>query len=176
MSLPIVIADLPDLSWQFWSRAWDQVWHLLAAFCLAFPIGWDRERRHQSAGVRTFPLVSVAACVIMMVGESIADGSPEARSRALYGIVTGMGFLGAGAILKGGQQVYGLTTAASLWSTAALGAAVASDEFVIATTLAVTNFFLLRVKRHERTPGLDDAFEKYDDSETRLPASKGESS
>lgn len=144
-SMRDLIVVSPQAIWD----AWDQIWHLLVAFCLALPIGWDRERRQQSAGVRTFPLVAVAACVIMMIGASIADGNPEARSRALYGIVTGMGFLGAGAILKQGEHVVGLTTAASLWSTAALGAAVAVDEFVIATALALTNFLLLRIKHRE---------------------------
>lgn len=162
------ISPSPQALWE----AWDQIWHLLVAFFLALPIGWDRERRQQSAGVRTFPLVAVAACVIMMIGGSIADGNPEAQSRALYGIVTGMGFLGAGAILKSGQHVYGLTTAASLWSTAALGAAVAVHEFVIATALAITNFLLLRVKHNEIAPHPepDDMVDRQGGSSKKGPA------
>ncbi|HEX6984957.1 MAG TPA: MgtC/SapB family protein [Planctomycetaceae bacterium] len=148
MDFPFSIPDLPPT----WREAWDQVWHLLVAFVLAVPIGWDREQRDYSAGVRTFPLVSVAACVILMVGDSLADGNPEAKTRALYGVVTGMGFLGAGAILKDGTKVHGLTTAASLWATAAVGLAVAADEFVIAVALAVTNFVLLKAKRGNSDP------------------------
>ena len=146
------ILDLLDLTHGELWHAWDQIWHLGLAFLLVLPIGWDREQRDYSAGIRTFPLVAVAACVIMMVGESIANGQPEAHSRAMYGVVTGMGFLGAGAILKEGKHVRGLTTAASLWAAAAVGLAVAADEFVIAITLAFTNFVLLKVKRGHSDP------------------------
>jgi putative Mg2+ transporter-C (MgtC) family protein len=140
--------NLPEETW----RAWNQIWHLAIAFALAVPIGWDRERRDYSAGVRTFPIVSTASCVIMMLGISLADGHPEAKTRALYGVVTGMGFLGAGAIIKEQHHVWGLTTAASLWATAAIGLAVAADEFVLAITLALTNFVLLRAKRGNADP------------------------
>jgi putative Mg2+ transporter-C (MgtC) family protein len=150
MELPFGLNDLPPAV----REAWDQVWHLFVAFALALPIGWDREQRDFSAGLRTFPIVAVAACVILMVGESIADGDPNAVSRALYGVVTGMGFLGAGAILKDGRQIHGLTTAASLWATAAIGLAVAADEFIIAVALAVTNFALLKAKgKSDALPG-----------------------
>ncbi|MGC1273522.1 MAG: MgtC/SapB family protein [Planctomycetaceae bacterium] len=140
--------DLP----QSWWHAWEQIWHLFVAFILVVPIGWDREQRDYSAGVRTFPIVSMASCVILMIGQSIADGQPEAEARALYGVVTGMGFLGAGAILKEGQHVRGLTTAASLWATAAVGLAVAADEFVLAVVLAMTNFVLLKAKHGNSDP------------------------
>lgn len=138
---------------QLW-HAWDQIWHLGVAFLLALPIGWDRERKDLSAGVRTFPIVAMAACVILLLGESVSDGNSEAVARAMYGVVTGMGFLGAGAIIKDGQHVRGLTTAASLWATAAVGLAVAADEFVLAVVLALTNFVLLKAKRGNSDPPL----------------------
>lgn len=146
------ILEFLDLTHGELWRAWDQIWHLGLAFLLVLPIGWDREQRDYSAGVRTFPLVAVAACVIMMVGESIANGQPEAHSRAMYGVVTGMGFLGAGAILKEGKHVRGLTTAASLWAAAAVGLAIAADEFVIGIALAFTNFMLLKAKHGNSDP------------------------
>jgi len=142
------VPPLPDSVW----HAWDQIWHLMVAFALVVPIGWDREQRDYSAGVRTFPIVAVAACVILMIGESLSDGQPEAKTRALYGVVTGMGFLGAGAIIKDGEHVRGLTTAASLWATAAVGLAVAADEFVLAVALAATNFGLLKAKHGNSDP------------------------
>lgn len=148
MDFPFAWNDPPDAWW----HAWEQIWHLFVAFILVVPIGWDREQRDYSAGVRTFPIVSMAACVILMIGESLADGSPEAKTRALYGVVTGMGFLGAGAIIKEGQHVRGLTTAASLWAMAAVGLAVAADEFVLAVVLAGTNFVLLKAKRGNSDP------------------------
>jgi len=140
-SLEALLAPIGD--------AWEQCWHIGVAFLLALPIGWDREKQkgEQSAGLRTFPLVSVAACGIFLLGESIANGQPEPLARVIYGVVTGMGFLGGGAILKEGGHVSGLTTAASLWNTAAIGLAVGAEEFVIATALAVVNFVLLKAKR-----------------------------
>jgi len=146
------LLELFDLTHGELWHAWDQIWHLGLAFLLVLPIGWDREQRDYSAGVRTFPLVAMAACVILMVGESIANGNAEAYSRAMYGVVTGMGFLGAGAILKEGKHVRGLTTAASLWAAAAVGLAVAANEFVLAIALAFTNFMLLKAKRGNADP------------------------
>src|SRR5690606_36756434 len=135
-----------------WWSARDQIWHLAIALILAVPIGWDREVRDYSAGMRTFPIVSTAACVILMVGDSLADGNPEALTRALYGVVTGMGFRGAGAIIQDQHHVWGLTTAASMWATAAIGVAVAADEFVLAVMLAAIVFVLLRAKRGNSDP------------------------
>ena len=130
-----------------WQDAWQQTWHLIVAFVLAVPIGWDRERRDISAGVRTFPLVAVAACGVFLVGESFANDEPEALSRLVYGVMTGMGFLGGGAILKEKGQVTGLTTAASLWNTAVIGLAVGADQFPVAIALSLVNFVLLKAKR-----------------------------
>ena len=142
MDWPFTLAELPEA----WQVAWSQTWHLLVAFGLALPIGWDRERRDRSAGMRTFPLVATAACGILLVGESIAGDDSEARMRAVYGVVTGIGFLGAGAILKEGRRVTGVTTAASLWNTAAVGLAVAADQFAVAVVLTGMNFALLQLK------------------------------
>lgn len=135
-----------ELVFEKMGGAWYQIWRLMVAFALAVPIGWDREKREYSAGLRTFPIVAMSACVILMIGQSIADGQAEAEARAMYGVVTGIGFLGAGAILKEGRHVRGLTTAASLWTTAAIGLAVAANEFVLAFALAGTTFVLLKVK------------------------------
>ena len=143
MDISFSLNDIP----QGWWDAWDQIWHLLLAFALAVPIGWDREQRDLSAGLRTFPMVAIVACAILLVGQAVAQGNAEAEARALYGVVTGIGFLGAGAILKEGTHVIGVTTAASLWATAAMGLAVAADQFVIAIFLAATTFVLLLAKR-----------------------------
>lgn len=140
---------LAEIAFSRAAEAWSQCWHLAVAFVLALPIGWDREKRKrdQSAGIRTFPLVAVAACGIFLLGKSIADGQPEALARVVYGVVTGMGFLGGGAILKEQGQISGLTTAASLWNTAVIGLAVGAEQFVVAVALAAVNFVLLKIKR-----------------------------
>ena len=78
---------------------------LAGAYALAFPIGWNREREARSAGLRTFPLVAVASCGFVQATESLVHGSPEATSRIIEGLITGMGFIGGGAILKEGGSV-----------------------------------------------------------------------
>ena len=113
------------------------------AYLLALPVAWDREQEARSAGLRTFPLVSLAACGYMLVGIQVLS-STDAESRVLYGIITGMGFLGGGAILKSKGSVTGTATAASLWMTGAIGVAVAFHRYEIAIVLAVVNFLTLR--------------------------------
>lgn len=113
------------------------------AYLLALPVAWDREQEARSAGLRTFPLVSVAACGYMLVGIQVLS-STDAESRVLYGIITGMGFLGGGAILKSKGSVTGTATAASLWMTGAIGVAVAFHRYEIAIVMAILNFLTLR--------------------------------
>src|SRR3954469_14019251 len=72
---------------------------LAAAYVLALPIGWNREREERSAGLRTFPIVSVAACGLTMLAVSIPGATPDSFSRVLQGLVTGVGFIGGGVIL-----------------------------------------------------------------------------
>lgn len=120
--------------------------HMLAAYALAFPIGWDREKSAKGAGVRTFPLVAMGACSYMLIGISVFnEGDPQ--SRVIYGLITGIGFIGGGAILKDHGSVTGTATAASLWNTAAIGIAVAWGRFEMAILLSVANFLTLRLVR-----------------------------
>ena len=118
---------------------------LLIAFLLALPIGWDREQENRSMGLRTFPLVSLASCGYMLIGQSIAGDSPDSLARVLYGLMTGIGFIGGGAILKESGAIKGTATAASIWNTGAVGAAVAFQRYEIATALAIVNFAGLRL-------------------------------
>jgi len=113
------------------------------AYVLALPLAWNREHRARSAGLRTFPLVSVAACGYMLTGIQVLE-TTDAESRVLYGIVTGMGFIGGGAILKTRDGVAGTATAASLWNTGAIGVAVAFHRYEIAAVLALLNFLTLQ--------------------------------
>ncbi len=73
---------------------------LMIAFIIALPIGWNREKESRSMGLRTFPLVAIASCGYMLIGSSIVSGDPDALSKLLYGLMTGIGFIGGGAILK----------------------------------------------------------------------------
>ena len=117
---------------------------LAGAYALAFPIGWNREREARSAGLRTFPLVAVASCGFVQATESLVHGSPEATSRIIEGLITGMGFIGGGAILKDGGAVSGTATAASLWATGAIGAAVGLGSYDVAIAVALFTIITLQ--------------------------------
>ena len=101
----------------FGSNPFDIVPHLTAlliAYALAIPIGWNREHQERSAGLRTFPLVAVASCGFIQSAEHLTTDSPEAMARIVEGLITGMGFIGGGAILRLKDSVKGTATAASL--------------------------------------------------------------
>jgi putative Mg2+ transporter-C (MgtC) family protein len=117
---------------------------LAIAYMLALPLGWDREQGMRSAGLRTFPLVAMASCGFIIIAQQVARESPEAQARIIEGVITGIGFIGGGAILKEGGSVRGTATAASLWNTGAIGAAVAYGYYEIAVVLSVMNFLTLR--------------------------------
>ena len=124
-----------------WSLIWMHLRYLLVAYLLALPIGWDRERTTRSAGLRTFPLVAMAACGFMLTGLSVLE-SEDAQARLMYGLMTGIGFIGGGAILKENHSVSGTGTAASIWNTGAIGMAVAFSRFEIAFILSFINFLM----------------------------------
>ena len=117
---------------------------LTAAFVLALPIAWDREQKDRSAGLRTFTLVAISTCGFLISAQSSFGLSPDAESRVWQGLLTGIGFIGSGAILKTEGTVRGTATAASVWNTAAVGAAVAYGNYDIAVVLSVANFAVLR--------------------------------
>ena len=115
-------------------------------------IGIERQLAHKAAGLRTHMTVSLASAVFVMIaiqsGAQIAD-----VSRVLQGIAAGVGFLGAGTILKGTseQTIQGLTTAATIWLTAAIGAAAGAGHSVVAAmSVAVAWVILLIFKLFEK--------------------------
>jgi len=127
---------------------------LAVAYVLAFVIGWNREREARSAGLRTFPLVAVAACAFIQASERLTADHPEALARVVEGIITGMGFIGGGAILKNGAEVHGTATAAALWATGAIGVSAALSAYDVAVVItgftAVTLYALGPLKRESR--------------------------
>jgi putative Mg2+ transporter-C (MgtC) family protein len=126
------LASLFHVDWQEIESAF---LHLFAAFLLNAIIGWNREREEHNIGIRAFPIVGMASCTYMMIGA----GAPQ----VLQGLITGIGFVGGGAILKDGVTIKGTATAASVWSAGAIGAAVATDRFGIAMMLTVLNLLAL---------------------------------
>ena len=114
--------------------------HLVAiglSYLLAFPIGWNREKTERSAGLRTFPLVAVASCGFIQAAETLTADTPEAMARIVEGLITGMGFIGGGAILRLKDSVKGTATAASLWVTGAIGTSVALGSLDVAVMLSI---------------------------------------
>jgi uncharacterized membrane protein YhiD involved in acid resistance len=126
--------SLPDIP------LWEGSLRLILAGFLAGLIGLERERREQEAGLRTHILVAGGSCLFMLVGVyAWADftfsqrvGAVVDPSRVASYVVAGIGFLGGGAIIKYGANIKGLTTAASIWVTAAIGVAVGVGMYVLA--------------------------------------------
>jgi putative Mg2+ transporter-C (MgtC) family protein len=117
----------------------------LLAYVLALPIGWLRERPERSGGLRTFPLVSVASCGYVVLGIAVAGPHPDAEARVLAGLMTGMGFIGGGAIVKDGGAAQGTSTAAAIWSTWVIGASVAYEMPYLAAAILSINVFTFMV-------------------------------
>jgi putative Mg2+ transporter-C (MgtC) family protein len=122
------------------------------ALLLGAVIGWDRERRDTDAGLRTHMLVAMGSALFVLVAIE-AGLTPDGVSRVAQGIVAGIGFLGAGAVLKnpGDGHIHGLTTAASIWATAAVGFSVGlglEGTAVVATLFALIVLAALRRFSH----------------------------
>lgn len=124
-----------------WQNTWDYLIHVVIAFVLTASIGWERERDSHGAGIRTFPIVGMASCGYLLLGPS---ASADVHSRLLQGLITGIGFIGGGAILKEGAVVKGTATAASVWNAGVIGAAVAMNKYSIAVLLTLLNLFTMR--------------------------------
>ncbi len=115
------------------------------AFALAVPIGWERHESKRNLGLRTFPIVAMAACGFMLIIKNMPGANAETHARLIAGLISGIGFIGGGAILKEGMNVRGLATAASIWCTGAIGAAVAFQRIEIGVILSLITFLTLRL-------------------------------
>jgi putative Mg2+ transporter-C (MgtC) family protein len=125
---------------------------ILVAALLGAAIGVERELTAQPAGLRTHMLVSLGAALFTLAGTHFGDNSP---TRIAAQVVTGIGFLGGGAILREGANVRGLTTAASLWVTAAVGLAVGLQSWfaaVVTTVVALAVLWLIRLIERKALP------------------------
>jgi len=120
---------------------WTDVIKLLLAVLIGGLIGAEREFRDKAAGLRTIMLICVGATLFTMF--SLKLGGKDDPARVAANVVSGVGFLGAGAILRDRRQVIGLTTAATIWLAAALGVGIGSGEFVVAAVSAGITFLIL---------------------------------
>jgi putative Mg2+ transporter-C (MgtC) family protein len=125
----------------------ETILRLAMAVAFAGAVGWDREVRNRPAGLRTHMLVSLGAAGFTIAGMQIIQSMPAGDAvsfdpmRLVGGLIGGIGFLGAGAIIQAGGEVRGLTTAAGLWTCAAIGLCAGAGLYVTASL--ITGFGLL---------------------------------
>lgn len=131
-----------------WETELIYVAHVLLAAFLGSLIGLERERHVGLAGIRTHAAVAIGACLFGLISFHITG--PADPSRIAAQIVSGVGFLGAGVILRDRGRVRGLTTAATLWATASVGLAVANAMFILAIS---TTLLLIGLLSLHRLPG-----------------------
>lgn len=133
--------------------------HLLGALAVGVLVGYERSFHGRAAGIRTYALVCVASCVLTVVNaypESWFGGlsNPPASAdptRVMQGILTGIGFLGAGVIMREGMSIRGLSTAASIWMTAAIGVVIGLGFYGAAISAAIITIGLMSGMRRLET-------------------------
>lgn len=115
---------------------------LLLSFVIGTALGMEREYRSKAAGLRTMIMICLGATIFTEISLSIGGASPD---RIASTIITGIGFLGAGVIFKDGLTISGITTATTIWISAALGMAVGAGEYMIAVVGSVVVMIVLTV-------------------------------
>ncbi len=120
---------------------------IAVTYVLALPLGWERKLKSEAyVGLRVFPLVAVGACVYVFLGRELFTGADSnEQSDVIQGLMTGVGFIGAGAIIKQSDEVHGVATAAAIWTTGVIGAAVGYGYYVLAITICVVSLLILDV-------------------------------
>lgn len=147
---------------------WEICLRLLCAMIVGLVIGTEREYTNRPAGMRTHILVALGACVVaitgqMLFGEYHALGASPDPARLSAQVITGVGFLGAGTIMREGATVKGLTTAASVWTVACLGIAAGYGYYAIAAAGLIFTFITLTILElvQHHLPGRNHTNEEY---------------
>ena len=147
---------------------WDICLRLLCAMIVGLVIGTEREYTNRPAGMRTHILVALGACVVSITGQILFNeyhllGATPDPARLSAQVITGVGFLGAGTIMREGATVKGLTTAASIWTVACLGIAAGYGFYAVAVAglifVLITLTILELVQHH--LPGRTHTLEEY---------------
>jgi putative Mg2+ transporter-C (MgtC) family protein len=123
----------------------DLLFRILLAVALGGLIGFERQIQHRPAGLRTHMLVCIGAAIFTIISLSFTSDS----ARIAAGIVTGIGFLGAGSIIALRGHIQGITTAATLWVAASIGLTVGVGQYTLAIIAAIVVFAILQIKRVE---------------------------
>lgn len=133
-----------------WYQTVDTVVSIIAAYVLALPLAFERGVRSRAgSGLRTMPLVAVGACGYVLISRFLYERGvydTDGVVRTLRSVMTGIGFVGGGAILKTSRDVHGLATGAAIWMSGAIGAAVAYGHYEIAVVTALANVLVLDVQ------------------------------
>lgn len=116
-------------------RFWDLSIKIIITVILTLPSAWERSQSTKTMGFRTYVLVAVASCSYVIV--AVVGAGSDAQARIIQGLMGGIGFIGGGAILKDGEIVRGTATAASIWATGAMGAAIGYALYEIAVLLSI---------------------------------------
>lgn len=128
-----------------WSILGENLLKLAITLVLTLPVAWNRERSTRIMGLRTYPLVALGCCGYVLVANAfLPESGTDAQARVLQGLISGIGFVGGGAILKDKDQVQGTATASSIWAIGAVGAAVAHESYEIAIVIALAIFLALQ--------------------------------
>jgi putative Mg2+ transporter-C (MgtC) family protein len=123
----------------------------IIVFVMAFFFGMDRQRAHKSAGFSTFIFVSIGACALAITATTI---EPQNPLPLLTAIVTGIGFLGAGALIKTSDKVYGFSTAASIWAFAIIGLIIGVGQFLIGVIIYALIWLVILIDRYLEKRGI----------------------
>lgn len=135
-----------------WQALLDQIeigLQLVLALGLGGIIGFEREKYHKPAGLRTHMLLAIGSTMLTILSTSFPN--PTDNSRIAAAIITGIGFIGAGTVLQMRERVVGLTTAASIWLTAAVSLAVGTKQIALAIVGTILGYIILESKPLERT-------------------------
>jgi putative Mg2+ transporter-C (MgtC) family protein len=137
------------------AQALDIAVAMVAAYLLALPLGWERKAHGKAhVGLRTLPLVSVGTCAYLLLTRLLFEREifeADGTARALRSMMTGVGFIGGGAIVKHATNVTGVTgvtTATSVWTTGAIAASVAHGYYTIALALSLTSVLVVVLTGH----------------------------
>lgn len=130
---------------------WEDILKLIITGLIAIIIGYDREQRQKAAGIRTNMIVGIISCLIMIIsiriaGSDLGISNDADPARLAAQVISGIGFLGAGTIIKQEDKIEGLTTAASLWGVAGLGLAVGYGLYTLSFAAALIIFVALYIK------------------------------
>ncbi len=134
-----------------WLQILDTIVAIVAAYVLALPLALERDVKAKTQiGLRTMPLVSVGACAYVLISRLLFEEgiyTTEGLARTLRAVMTGIGFIGGGAIVKHTHDVQGLATGTAVWTSGAIGAAVAHGYYAIAIVLGLANAIVLEIPR-----------------------------